>query len=413
MNDAVRHPSFAWVVTALACCQLLTWAALYYGFSSFVLPMRDELRWSEPTLMGAFSVGLAAWGGASYAVGAAIDRGHGRAVLAGGAALAALGLSAWAAVREPWMFYAVWIVLGAAMAMTLYDPAFTVLTKRYPQRYRQGITALTLVGGFASTLSFPAVAWLMPALGWRGTLVAMAVTLLVVVVPLHAWALRDDGGDGGAAPAPLREGDAADATLHEALRHRTFWLMALAFTLYAFAAAALWAHVMPALAAKGLSQHEALAVVVWIGPAQVAGRLVYAWLGRHWSLRVLGAVVLLGLPLAFALFALARSVWVLWAFAAVFGAANGLITIVRGALVPETFGRAHVGRIGGAMSAIGLLARAAAPVVAAALLLALGGYRELMLLLAALGLAAVMSFWAARPLRQSIEIARDTGDAGR
>jgi MFS family permease len=393
MKDAPRHPSFAWVVAALAFGQVLTWAALYYGFSSFVLPMRDELRWSEATLMGAFSVGLAAWGGASYAVGAAIDRGHGRAVLAGGAVLAALGLLAWAAVREPWMFYAVWIVLGASMAMTLYDPAFTALTKRYPQQYRQGITALTLVGGFASTLSFPAVAWLMPTLGWRGTLVVMALTLLVVVLPLHLWALRGPGEHSAVLP---REGSGPDTTLHEALRHRTFWLLALAFTLYAFAGAALWAHVMPAFASKGLSQSEALAVVVWIGPAQVAGRLAYAWLGRAWSLRVLGAIVLLGLPLSLTLFALARSLWVLWLFAAVFGAANGLITIVRGGLIPETFGRAQVGRIGGAMAAIGLLARAAAPVAAAALLLTLGGYRELMLLLAALGVIAVLSFWAAR-----------------
>ena len=86
----------------------------------------------------------------------------------------------------------------------------------------------------------------------------------------------------------------------------------------------------------------------------------------------------------------------LWLFAALFGAVNGLVTIVRGGLIPETFGRAQVGRIGGAMTAIGLLARAAAPVAAAALLLALGGYRELMLLLAALGVVAVLSFWAAR-----------------
>ena len=393
MNDAPRHPSFAWVVAALALGQVLVWATLYYGFSSFVLPMRDDLRWSEATLMGAFSVGLAAWGGASYAVGAAIDRGHGRSVLAGGAVLAALGLFAWAAVREPWMFYAVWVVLGASMAMLLYDPAFVVLTKRYPQRYRQGITALTLVGGFASTVSFPAVAWLMPSLGWRGTLVAMGITLLVVVVPLHWWALR---GPSEQAVAPAHASAPADTTLRAALRQRRFWLLALAFTLYAFAAAALWAHLMPAFAAKGLSQSDALAVVVWIGPAQVAGRLLYAAIGRAWSLRALGAVVLIGLPLALTLFALAQSLWGLWLFAALFGAVNGLVTIVRGGLIPETFGRAQVGRIGGAMTAIGLLARAAAPVAAAALLLALGGYRDLMLVLAALGVVAVLSFWAAR-----------------
>jgi len=392
MNDAPRHLSFAAVVAALAIAQVLVWAALYYAFSSFVLPMRDDLHWSETTLMAAFSIGLATWGAASYAVGAAIDRGHERAVLVGGALLAAAGLLLWAMVQQPWAFHAVWLLLGAAMAMTLYDPAFIVLTKRYPQRYRQGITALTLVGGFASTLSFPAVAWAMPVLGWRGTLVAMAITMLVVVVPLHWWALS---GEREHASAATHAGVGADTTLHDALRHRTFWLVALALTLYAFASAALWAHVMPAFASKGLSPTEALAVVVWIGPAQVAGRLVYAGIGRAWSLRVLGIVVLCGLPLSFALFALARSLWVLWLFAAVFGAANGLITIVRGALVPQLFGRAHVGRIAGAMSAVGLLARAAAPVAAAWLLVALGSYRELILLLAALGAIGVLSFWLA------------------
>jgi len=48
------------------------------------------------------------------------------------------------------------------------------------------------------------------------------------------------------------------------------------------------------------------------------------------------------------------------------------------------------------MSAIGLLARAAAPVAAALLLLVLGSYRELVLLFAALGVVAVVSFWMAR-----------------
>ncbi|HEX6017462.1 MAG TPA: MFS transporter [Burkholderiaceae bacterium] len=390
MNDAPRHPSFAGVVVALAIAQLLVWAALYYGFSSFVLPMRDDLRWSEATLMGAFSVGLAAWAGGSYAVGAAIDRGRGRAVLAGGTVLGGIGLCAWALVREPWQLYAAWLLLGVAMAMLLYDPAFIVLTKRYPQRYRHGITALTLVAGFASTLSFPAVAWLMPALGWRGTLLAMAAVMLVVVLPLHLWAVRGDDAGGAAA---ARQPDERDNTLRQALHQSTFWLLTLAFTLYFFTNGALWAHMMPALASKGLSQGEALSVVVWVGPAQVAGRLLFAALGRAWSMRLLGAVVLTGLPIALVLFALARSPWVLWLFAALFGAVNGLITIVRGGLIPEVFGRAQVGRISGAMTGIGLLARAGAPVSTAALLLALGGYRELLLLLGAFGVVAVLSFW--------------------
>ena len=84
-------------------------------------------------------------------------------------------------------------------------------------------------------------------------------------------------------------------------------------------------------------------------------------------------------------------------FALVFGMANGLVTIVRGALVPAYFGRSHVGRIGGLMSGVGQVARASAPVAATALLVLVPGYRALLLLLAGLGVLAVLAFWRAGP----------------
>jgi MFS family permease len=386
-------PGFHATVAALSVGQVLNWAVLYYAFSSIVLPMDKALGWGQPTLMGALTLGLAVSGLATYATGAAIDAGHGRAVLTGGSLLGGLGVIAWSQVSAPWMLYAVWAVLGTAMAMSLYEPAFAVLTKRYPTRYRDGITTLTLVGGFASTLSFPAVAALLRwGLDWRQALLVLGAVLLAVA-PLHAWALR--GPMLVAAPA---QADArADTTLHQALRHAAFWLLTLCFTLYAFAQAALWAHVMPAFADKGVSSADALLVVMAVGPAQVAGRLLYLLIGRGWHLRRLGQVVLAALPVAMTLFALGRSLAVLLAFALLFGAANGLVTIVRGGLVPVYFGRSHVGRIGGLMSGIGLLARASAPVVATALLLVLPGYREMLLVLAALGVVAVAAFWGARP----------------
>ena len=360
-------PGYRATVSALALGQVLSWAALYYAFSSFVLPMQRALGWGKPTLMGAFTLGLAVWGAATYAVGAAIDAGRGRAVMTGGSLLAGLGFLAWSQVSAPWMLYAVWAGLGAAMAATLYEPAFTVLTKRYPTRYQQGITALTLVGGFASTLSFPAVAALLRAgLDWRQALQVIGAVLLGVAA-LHAWALRGPALVAGPAHADAL----ADATLHQALRQSSFWLLTLCFTLHAFVQAALWAHVMPAFASKPVTEAETLLVLMSIGPAQVAGRLLYVWLGRAWRawhLRVVGALVLSGLPLSMVLFALGQSLPALLLFAALFGIANGLVTIVRGGLVPLYFGRSHVGRIGGLMSGIGLLSRATAPLAATALL---------------------------------------------
>ncbi len=403
----MKPPSYRATVAALAAGQLVCWAALYYGFSSFVLPMQRALGWSKPQVMGAFTVGLAVWGATTYAAGAAIDHGRGRAVMTLGATLAGVGFLLWSRADSlPWL-YGAWLLLGAAMAMTLYEPAFNVLTKRFPQQYREGITTLTLVGGFASTLSFPAVAWLIRALEWRTALATIGAVLLLVVAPLHAWALKGTPPP-NATPRPHDRAD--DATLHEALRERSFWLLTATFTLYSFAAAALWAHIMPALASKGLADARALAVVVWFGPAQVAGRMAYLAFGRWVSSRVLGMVVLGGLPASLTIFALADGTVALLFFALLFGLANGLVTIVRGNLVPEYFGREHVGRISGAMSAIALLSRAAAPLVTAWLLLALPGYRELLLGLAALGAAAVMAFALARPpTRQGVSTAPDKG----
>ena len=396
---SVSSPGYRATVAALALGQLLSWAALYYAFSSFVLPMTRDLGWSKATLMGAFTLGLATWGACTYAAGAAVDRGQGRVLMTVGALLGAAGFSIWSLAATPWVLYAAWALLGASMAMTLYEPAFNVLTKKYPLQYRDGITALTLVGGFASTLSFPAVAALINGLGWRAALMVIAAVLAFGIAPLHAWALRGPA----LVNAPVLVDDAGlalsvaeSSTLHAALRTRAFWLLGLSFTLYSFASAALWAHVMPAFAQRGIDETAALAVLIWIGPAQVAGRLMYAWAGRAVPLRRLGVYVLCGLPASLTLLALSTHPLALIGFALLFGIANGLVTIVRGGLVPEYFGRAHVGRVGGAMSALGLLARAAAPLLVAWWLLWLPGYREVLLVLAVMGVGAVVAFALAR-----------------
>jgi MFS family permease len=106
--------------------------------------------------------------------------------------------------------------------------------------------------------------------------------------------------------------------------------------------------------------------------------------------------VLLCLPLSLAIFALATQTAALLVFAVLFGLANGLVTIVRGSLLPEYFGREHIGRISGAMTAIALLSRSGAPLATAALLVVLAGYRPMLLVLVAIGVSALLAFALAR-----------------
>jgi hypothetical protein len=112
-----------------------------------------------------------------------------------------------------------------------------------------------------------------------------------------------------------------------------------------------------------------------------------------------GLLSLIAIAAAFAVFAWSAHPVALLTFALLFGAGNGLVTIVRGGLLPAYFGRSHIGRISGTLSAVSLLARASAPLATAWLLLALPGYRELLLVLAAISAGAWVAFTLARAPR--------------
>ena len=78
------------------------------------------------------------------------------------------------------------------MATVLYEPAFTVLAKWFPDagERRRAMTAMTLVAALASFIFLPLSQALIDAHGWRDALVILAAILAVMTVPLHALVLR-------------------------------------------------------------------------------------------------------------------------------------------------------------------------------------------------------------------------------
>jgi hypothetical protein len=110
--------------------------------------------------------------------------------------------------------------------------------------------------------------------------------------------------------------------------------------------------------------------VVWIGalfgPAQVGARLIEFSFGRDlhplWVARFALAVLLCAFAM---LLLLGVSVPLAAAFALMFGGANGLITITRGAVPLALFGASGYGRLMGRLAGPFLLVQAAAPLVMA------------------------------------------------
>jgi hypothetical protein len=91
----------------------------------------------------------------------------------------------------------------------------------------------------------------------------------------------------------------------------------------------------------------------------------------------------------------------LFLYVTAYGVANGIITIVRGAIPVELYGRSGYGAISGALSAPSVLARALGPWIAALVWTSFGGYAAVILTLFSIGLVGFLAFAGAVGGRRS------------
>jgi MFS family permease len=349
-------------VPALGVTQIISWGSIFYTPVLIVPLIAQERGWSISFAMGGFSAGLLAAGLVAPFVGRSIDRFGGHVVMTIGSLIGALGLFLIVHAASQAAYLAVWVVLGVAMAANLYDSAFATLGRIFGAGARKPITALTLAGGFASTVSWPTTHFLLEAVGWQGTYLVYAALLAFVSAPLHFMALPRSRHE---ADVPARA-DAPPPAKVLPPHGLTFVLVALAFALYAFVPSGLSAHLLAMFARSGIDS----GTVVWIGalfgPAQVGARLIEFTFGRNLHPLWVARFALSALLCAFVMLAvLGVSTTVAAAFALMFGGANGLVTITRGAVPLALFGASGYGRLMGRLAGPFLLMQAAAPLVMA------------------------------------------------
>jgi MFS family permease len=402
-----RHP---WVIVwTLAVAQVISWGSLYYTFSLFVVPMQESLGWSRPLLNGALSLGLLATGALAFPVGTWIDRHGGRAVMTLGSLLGGLLLLAWAQVETPWAFYLIWALIGASLAGVLYEPAFAVLTATFGLDARRAITALTLVGGFASTVFMPLTQLLITALGWRQALLVLGGFNLAMCLPLHALFVPARPASPPPKAPPVHHETAAStpSELQTILRGRVFWGLAIWFTAANATASGFVFQFVPLLTTWGVDMAAILTGVALIGPMQVAGRIVLMCFSARLETREIGTAVVILLPAAvLALLCLPHILVWLGLAAALYGAGNGVMTIARGTAVADLIGRTHYGAINGALTLPTMVAKALAPVVTAMIWSATGDPSLMLWTLLGSALVGAMGFvvalWGTAPQEDGV-----------
>ena len=387
-----------WVVAALGVAQIISWGSLYYPIAVLAAPIRAELGLGNVAVFGSFTVGLFASGFAAPTVGRLIDAHGGRAVLAGGSALGALALIVLALAQGIVSLIVGFVLAGLAMAGCLYDPAFATLHRISGKAYRKAVTALTLFGGFASTVFWPLSQLLLDASGCRTAFGVFAALNLLVCLPVHLLTLpRGRLADAHA--------DSDRRATGEAIRHpAVFAWLATALALGAFLASAFSAHVIGLLTSTGLSARDAVLASSLVGAMQVAGRVVEFTVSRHVHALTVGTLAFVLLALAAILLTQVHGVWIAaLAFAALYGWSNGIMTIVRGTVPAELLGHSGYGALLGRLAQPQFIARAIAP-LALTLVFAIDPTRRISLYaLAGIGLVALAAYQVALHARRRLQ----------
>ena len=355
--------------------QTLGYASSYYLPALLAAPMAQDTGLPLAWAFAAFSLALIVSGVVGPAAGRAVDRYGGRRVLLLSNLLFAAGLLAMAGAQGPVSLFAALGVLGLAMGAGLYESAFAALVGLYGHGARGGITGITLLGGFASTVGWPLSAWMEVHWGWRGACLGWAALHLLVGLPLHAWLPRQSPAKPHPGNAPTSSDNASARTLPTlpapVRAQRTTLILSLVFAVAWFGSTALATHLPQLLQAAGLALPHAVAVASLVGPAQVAGRLLDFGLLRRLhpllaaklaaAAHPVGAVLLLllGAPAALA-------------FTLLHGAGNGVLTIAKGTLPLLYFGTQGYGERQGVLMVPARIAQALAPVVFGALMQRVG-----------------------------------------
>ncbi|MGQ0677609.1 MAG: MFS transporter, partial [Rhodospirillales bacterium] len=232
------------------------------------------------------------------------------------------------------------------------------LGRFYGPQARGAITALTLYGGFASTVCWPLSVLLTEWLGWRGACLVYAAVNLLIVLPLAFALPREERRAPPSRPAAQTgEGVAASARLWV---YRT---LALCITLSAVVTAVVSVHLLGFLEARGIALAAAVGLAALVGPSQVGARVAEMVLGRRihpvWTMVLATALVAAGLAV------LVAGVPLVAAGLIAYGSGVGIRSIARGTLPLALFGPVGYATLMGRLGFPSMIAQALAPAAAA------------------------------------------------
>lgn len=337
------------------------------GLSVFVDPLITDLQISRTSLTVAYMIGTLVGATALPSIGRGIDRFGVRKAMAliglvFGSSLLAISLVS--GITGVTLGFVMLRMMGQG---ALSVAATTVIASWFLRRRGLALGIVGASGAIGITLTPLIANQLIFAFGWRAAWQIQGLAVLVVIVPLAAFLIRNrpadigqvvDGHNAISEQMPATPSVSAAA----ALRTSAFWIIAAVTTMSATLSTAVAFHQVGLLTSRGLTPTAAAAnfipqviatLVAVLAVGALADRLHARWIISS-SMVALTAGLFWGLWVS--------PGWSAIVFGVLIGFSSGVTRIIETVELPKYFGLAHLGAIRGRVTGAAIAGSALGPV---------------------------------------------------
>lgn len=350
-----------WIMVAVA-FTLGFMTNVFYAYSRgiWLTPVATDLNADRFQVSLAFSLVSIVSALSGPWIGRLLDRLPVRRVLLVAAVWLALGYVFMSMVTS---LLALYLVMGVFMGL-----AFVALADAGPAKLvvnwfsaRRGM-ALSIVAMGASTAGVftpPLIAALIETVGWRGQFLVFAGVLVLFIVPLVGFGIRNDPAEAGVEPEPAPFGiddtdDERDWGRAEFLRTPDFWGIALVFGIMLGTFGGTSTHLFAHMSDIGVSPGAAATVLSAMALLALLAKPFFGWMIDRFDPRLAVAVSVLCQAAALGLLLFFKDYAVLLGAALLFGLGYGGMVPLRNAITALAFGRMSFGSISGALRPVQL-----------------------------------------------------------